>query len=166
MQALQPPAAPETNAEATPPAAPAQAPAVSAPANPPPAEPVSESVSAPETSGSAGDNAAQASARAALLQNMPAVTTTTTNLAAARVTDAESPGVAQVTATPSVPASVNGAAQIVRPAAVVQPSIPVPAPPITAEQATRLQELDAKYSANQISPEDYFIQREAILKGQ
>jgi hypothetical protein len=29
-----------------------------------------------------------------------------------------------------------------------------------------LQALDAKYDANQISPQDYFTQREAILKGQ
>lgn len=55
---------------------------------------------------------------------------------------------------------------VIRPAAVVPSSIPVPAPPITAAQAAQLQELDAKYSADQISPTDYFIQREAILKGQ
>jgi hypothetical protein len=56
--------------------------------------------------------------------------------------------------------------QVVRPAAVIHSSIPVPPPPITAAQAARLQELDAKYSADQISPADYFIQREAILNGQ
>jgi hypothetical protein len=67
---------------------------------------------------------------------------------------------------PVAPATINAMAQMITPASVVQPSIPVPAPPITAEQATRLQELDAKYSADQISPEDYFVQREAILKGQ
>ncbi len=44
--------------------------------------------------------------------------------------------------------------------------MPVPAPPLSADQATRLQQLDAKYSADQISPADYFIQREAILNGQ
>jgi hypothetical protein len=41
----------------------------------------------------------------------------------------------------------------------------VPAPPISADQAARLQALDAKYTANQISPVDYFNQREAILHG-
>jgi hypothetical protein len=50
-------------------------------------------------------------------------------------------------------------------AAVGQP-ISVPAPPISADQAARLQALDAKYTANQISPVDYFNQREAILSGQ
>jgi hypothetical protein len=49
---------------------------------------------------------------------------------------------------------------------VIQPKIFVPPPPISAAQAARLQELDAKYSADQVSPTDYFIQREAILKGQ
>jgi hypothetical protein len=49
---------------------------------------------------------------------------------------------------------------------VIQPKIFVPPPPISSAQAARLQELDAKYSADQISPTDYFIQREAILKGQ
>ena len=161
MQALPPPAAPETNADATPTAAPAQAPAVSAPATPPPAQPaaapVSVSVSAPVLPASAGDNPAQAAARAALLQNMPAGSITTANPAAATT---------KTSATPSAPLSFSAPAQVVRPAAVFHPSIPVPAPPITTAQAARLQELDAKYSADQISPEDYFTQREAILKGQ
>ena len=41
-----------------------------------------------------------------------------------------------------------------------------PALPISADQQTRLQALDAKYNANQISPLDYFNQREAIINGQ
>jgi hypothetical protein len=51
-------------------------------------------------------------------------------------------------------------------AAVLGQPIRVPAPPISADQAARLQALDAKYTANQISPADYFNQREAILSGQ
>ncbi|HWY30927.1 MAG TPA: hypothetical protein VNX46_09245 [Candidatus Acidoferrum sp.] len=162
MHTLQLPAAPETNAEATSSPVPVQAPAVSAPATPPPARPVaaapvSESVSAPVLPASAGDNPAQAAARAALRQHMPAGSITSANPAAA---------ITKAPATPSTSASVMAPAQVVRPAAVVHPSIPVPAPPITTAQASRLQELDAKYSADQISPEDYFVQREAILKGQ
>jgi hypothetical protein len=86
---------------------------------------------------------------------MPAGSMTTANPAAVA---AKPSAVPQALATPS--------ARAVTPMVVIQPKIFVPPPAISAAQAARLQELDAKYSADQISPTDYFIQREAILKGQ
>jgi hypothetical protein len=62
---------------------------------------------------------------------------------------------------PEAPAPV--APIVIVPAA---PSPSAPPLPISADQQAQLQALDAKYSANQISPMDYFSQREAILKGQ
>jgi hypothetical protein len=92
---------------------------------------------------------------------MPAGSMTTANPAAATAMPPVAP---KRPAVPQAPAASS--ARAVTPMAVIQPQIVVPPPPITAAQATRLQELDAKYSADQISPTDYFIQREAILKGQ
>jgi hypothetical protein len=43
--------------------------------------------------------------------------------------------------------------------------IQAPALPISADQEMRLQALDAKYKADQISPREYFKQREEILGG-
>jgi hypothetical protein len=57
------------------------------------------------------------------------------------------------------------------PAVMLMTNAPVmtpaaPALPVTASVADRLQALDAQYKANQITPMDYFTQREALLKNQ
>ena len=164
LQALQQPGSPQTNPPAAPPVARPHTPARSTPSTPSPAQPVAASVTAASSApvSSAGDNAAQAAARAALLQNRPAVSVTNPNLAAA-------PARTGASAAPktSGPPAVLAPANVGAPAAAVPMSLlPVPAPPLSADQVARLQQLDAKYSANQISPLDYFTQREAILKGQ
>jgi hypothetical protein len=58
------------------------------------------------------------------------------------------------------PAATNVPASAQNPAF---PPIVAPPLPISASKEARLQALDAKYEANQISPAEYFKQREAIL---
>jgi hypothetical protein len=119
---------------------PAPAPAPAAAVTPAPAV---------EPTPTTGDNPAQAAARAALIQQSVAL-------------DTQRIGAAP---TPAAPAPVGTPAPVV-PAVLEYHPIVGPALPISTDQQTRLQALDAKYYANQISPVDYFTQREAILQGQ
>jgi hypothetical protein len=156
------------------------APVVVAPVIPVPAQPV---VTQPVTivpapapvatmnpTASSTDNAAQAAARAAVLQKMQEQDAAGINAAPADTM----PGAPMVVApTPAAPVTTTNPMPAPAPvAAPAAPSAPVyrpiiaPSLPISADQQARLQALDAKYSANQISPLDYFTQREAILNGQ
>jgi hypothetical protein len=72
---------------------------------------------------------------------------------------AEQEAKAQKEAAISPPPVDNGGADL-----GLQP-IQAPALPISADQEMRLQALDAKYKADQISPREYFKQREEILGG-
>ena len=156
------------------------APVVVAPVIPVPAQPV---VTQPVTivpapapvatmnpTASSTDNAAQAAARAAVLQKMQEQDAAGINAAPADTM----PGAPMVVA-PTPAASVTTTNPMPAPAPVAAPAAPsspvyrpiiAPSLPISADQQARLQALDAKYSANQISPLDYFTQREAILNGQ
>ena len=80
--------------------------------------------------------------------------------------DAKAAAMAEAARNEAFATPTGGAAPKPSTAAAVGQQISVPAPPISADQAARLQALDAKYTANQISPVDYFNQREAILSGQ
>ena len=123
----------------------------------------------------ADDNPAQAAARAAVLQMMQQQDAAGINAAPADATSSAPVVAAPVTTVPVVTTNPTPApAPVAAPAAptVAAPSTPVyrpiiaPSLPISADQQARLQALDAKYSANQITPLDYFTQREAIMKGQ
>lgn len=177
LQAMQQQDAAGTNT--APVATPPSAPVVVAPVIPVPAQPVVTqpvvaqpvtTIPAPApvatmnpTAGST-DNTAQAAARAALLQKMQGQDATGIN----------APPSAPVVMAPATYAPVTTANPTPTPAAttVAAPSTPVyrpiiaPSLPISADQQARLQALDAKYNANQITPQDYFNQREAILNGQ
>jgi hypothetical protein len=159
-------------ANTAPAATPPSAPAVAAPVIPVPAQPVVTqpvtTIPAPASdatmnpTASSTDNAAQAAARAAVLQAMQGQDAAGINAAPS----------APVVVTPATSAPVATTNPMPAPASVAAPNTPVyrpiiaPSLPISADQQTRLQALDAKYSANQITPVDYFNQREAILNGQ
>jgi len=66
-----------------------------------------------------------------------------------------------VTPTPEKPANVNYPGKQLGLTPIEAPPLPI-SPDIEAQ----LRVLDAKYKADQISPKDYFQQREEILKGQ
>jgi hypothetical protein len=165
---------------AAPVATPPSAPAVVAPVIPVPAQPVVvqpvTTIPAPapdatmNPTASSTDNAAQAAARAAVLQKMQEQDAAGINAAPSAPVVVAPVTSAPVETTNPMPAP----APVVAPTAptVAAPSAPIykpiiaPSLPISADQQARLQALDAKYSANQISPLDYFTQREAIMKGQ
>ncbi len=179
------PALAQTNAPDTVTNTSAAAPATETPAVQPAAAPVAGPDVAPISSVGGGDNAAQAAARAVFLQSAGSTPVAAPD-ATTRVPAVTAP------ATPITPATATGPDASVAPVAAPAPpaapapvSVTIPAPasprfsmapqvsapaapplPLTAEQQAQLQALDAKYSANQISPADYFTQREAILKGQ
>jgi ribonuclease E len=140
---------------------PAAAPIIAAPiVAPTPAAPVTTVTAvtpAPtvEAAPAAGDNASQAAARAALIQK-------TVDLDPQRI------GAAPIPSTPAALPTVMAPSSAVAPVVPVTAYHPIasPALPISNDQQSRLQALDAKYQANQISPLDYFTQREAILKGE
>ncbi len=133
----------------------------------------------------AQDNAAQAAARAAVIAQLAQLD----NTKPAPVAPAPKPApVAPVVVAPAVIAPVvvsptpvvavtnqDNAAQAQARAVLVQPA-PAPVAPIAAPvvvavapapttKAGRLQALNAQYKANQIAPQNYYIQREAILSG-
>jgi hypothetical protein len=162
-------AATDTNTPVAAPA-PAPAPVVTVPAAPAPVQPAAVApvitpaapvAPAPviETSDT-GDNPAQAAARAALIQK-------SVDLDTQRIGAAPTPSAAAPTPAPAtVPPALVATPVPVVPAPVEYHPIVGPALPISTDQQSQLQALDAKYYANQISPLDYFTQREAILKGQ
>jgi hypothetical protein len=124
------PGAPAPEAPAPAPAAPAVTPPAEAPAAPPAAP-----VAPVETAPVAGDNPAQATARAALLQKLAEGGVPT----------------ATATAAPAGPGKVTVAA------------VALPAAPQTKEQ--KLQLLLVQYKKDQITPLQYHEQRAAILAG-
>jgi hypothetical protein len=155
--------APQTNVIATPEPAPTTVapPAVVAPV----AQPLA-TVPPP------ADTEAQAAARAALLQAMnqapvattpaPAVTTMPAPIAASPApAKPVAPEAKPAPASPAMASSAGSPAKESGFAPMVAPPLP-----ISADQELRLQALNAQYFANQISPQEYFKQREAILKGQ
>jgi hypothetical protein len=163
---------------ATPPSAPVVvAPVIPVPAQPVVVQPVT-TVPAPapdatmNPTASSTDNAAQAAARAAVLQKMQEQDAAGINAAPADATSSAPVVAAPVTTVSVVTTNPTPAPAPVAAPTVAAPSTPVyrpiiaPSLPISADQQARLQALDAKYSANQITPLDYFTQREAIMKGQ
>ena len=163
---------------ATPPSAPVVvAPVIPVPAQPvvvqpvttvPALAPVPDATMNPTASST--DNAAQAAARAAVLQKMQEQDAAGINAApSAPVVVAPVTSVPVVTTNPTpapVPVAAPAAPTVAAPSTPVYRPIIAPSLPISADQQARLQALDAKYSANQITPLDYFTQREAIMKGQ
>ena len=149
--------------------APVAAPAIPAPA-PGVAVPGAASSMANATP-SSSDNVNQAAARAEVIQKLQ-----TANGAGGSMPLAVTgqPAIPAPAAAPIAQASTASipAATVVPPAEVSAPEagqyepITAPALPISEDQQTRLHALDAKYFANQISPLDYFTQREGILNGQ
>ena len=188
LQKMQEQDAAATNAapaDTTPSAPVVVAPVIPVPAQPVVAQPVTTvPAPAPEATvnptASLTDNPAQAAARAAVLQKMQEQDAAGINVAPANTTPAAPVVVAPVTSVPVVttnpmPAPAPVVTPVPAPVAaptMAAPSTPVykaiiaPSLPISADQQARLQALDAKYSANQIAPLDYFTQREAILNGQ
>ncbi len=158
---------------ATPPSAPVVvAPVIPVPAQPVVVQPVT-TVPAPapdatmNPTASSTDNAAQAAARAAVLQKMQEQDAAGINAApSAPVVAAPVTTVPVVTTNPTPAPAPVAAPTMAAPSTPVYKPIIAPSLPISADQQTRLQALDAKYSANQITPLDYFTQREAIMKGQ
>jgi len=161
---------------ATPPSAPVVvAPVIPVPAQPVMVQPVT-TVPAPapdatmNPTASSTDNAAQAAARAAVLQKMQEQDAAGINAApSAPVVAAPVTTVPVVTTNPTpapAPVAAPAAPTVAAPSTPVYRPIIAPSLPISADQQARLQALDAKYSANQITPLDYFTQREAIMKGQ
>lgn len=127
----------------------------------------------------AQDNAAQAAARAALMKQMDQVQApepqTPPAAPAAPAVAAEEPA---APAAPAAPVEVPVApiapvvvvlqtnAVVAAPVTVTNPRpVPIiaPAVPISMTKEQRLQELLAKYKADQITPEQYHTQRAAIL---
>jgi hypothetical protein len=145
-------------------AAPSAVAPVVIPAAPAPAAPVAMPVAVDNAAPSSADNAAQTAARAAVLQKLQELSGAGTSTPMA----ASAPVMVQPVATIPVTAPTVTVVPVTTsaPAAVVYKPIVGPALPISADQQTRLQALDAKYNANQISPLDYFNQREAIINGQ
>jgi hypothetical protein len=149
------------------PAAPAPA-EIQPPVIPPPsmaATPANENSIAP----AAGDTEAQAKAREALMQTMsesnppPVETPAPAPMVAPARNNVVTPlkpappmVAPPVVAPPSPPANYPGKSLGLQP--IVAPPLPIS---MTKEE--QLQALDAKYKANQISPQDYFKQREAII---
>ncbi len=193
LQELQVSPAPQTNNTSIPPLTPAPAVATTAVVTAPAAPPAAQTPAAPaETAPSAvgADNPEQAASRALLLQELSTIPANSNSPASTSVA-APAPAAAAIAATTGADAAVQAKAAalaeasvqttVATPAAVAtpppvapktstavvtNPKFSVPAPPISTDQATRLQALDAKYTADQISPADYFAQREAILNGQ
>ncbi|HEY4416333.1 MAG TPA: hypothetical protein VGO57_11635 [Verrucomicrobiae bacterium] len=134
----------------------------------------------------ASDNAAQAVARAALLVQLNAGVSTnkpaTPAMPAAAPVPVPVPAPKPVVVVPAVTAPavivVTNPVPVMPAPPVVNTTATMPAPSIkktviiTAApgapdtKETRLGVLSAKYKANQISPLDYFTQREALMKGE
>jgi hypothetical protein len=125
----------------------------------------------------AGDNPAQAAARAAMEQKMaemqsgmmppavetkPAVSVSQTTSSSTRTVSVPTPAPAPVAAVPSqtkpAPATYNYPGKDLGLKPLVAPALPV-----NTTQQAQLQALLQQYKADQISPEEYFKQREAIL---
>jgi hypothetical protein len=70
------------------------------------------------------------------------------------------PEAAPVTVPPPTPADVDYPGKELGFKPIVAPPLP-----ISADKEARLQALNAQYMANQISPEEYFKQREEIISG-
>lgn len=132
----------------------------------------------------AQDNAAQAAARIALLQKMqeadtnaPAasaetakpvakaavVTATATAIPAKAGAPAVTPAPATATATATAVVAPKPAKASKATAAAATPKPEAPALPIPATKEQKLQQLLAKYKANQLTPQEYHEQRAAIL---
>lgn len=132
------------------------------------------------------DNAAQAAARAAVLAAMQDTNATpalaqpaAAPVAPAPVQPAVVAPVVVMTNSPithnadqaAAMAALQQALQTTNAPVVVMTNAPTAAPAVLASPvpmtiADQLQALNAKYKANQITPMDYFTQREALLKNQ
>jgi hypothetical protein len=142
----------------------------------------------------ADDNAAQAAARAAVLAQLAQIDAATPTPAPAPIISApvikpqpapvqtlvvtepvvsQPPTVAVITADDNA-AQARARAMLAKEQVIVTQStarttsfLPVNAPalPISGSKETRLQALNEQYKSGQISPQDYFNQREAILNG-
>lgn len=167
-----PAAAPVTPAPVTPPVKTAPV-VVPAPASKQPVQEQPAPAAVTETDTVSKDNAAQAAARAALMQQLdePA-SNPATSVSAPETTSPPVVVVPVTTTTPAptpapAPATTTMAAKpVAMPTASQQLEYkPIVAPPlpISATQQEQLQALNAKYMANQIAPADYFKQRAAIL---
>lgn len=117
---------------------------------------------------SSADSISQAAARAATLQKIQEMSGAGTNIASSAASPAmtQPAAVVPATAPAALVSTPTTPAKLATPAASAYPPIVGPDLPITADQQSRLKALDAKYYENQISPRDYFKQREAILNGQ
>lgn len=187
------PAAAETFQATDNPAQAAARAAVLAQLSEPAAQPTNAPVAPAATTGifHPADNPAQAAARVAVLaqlqetavQPTPAPIAPVAPIVAKPVAaSTNSPIVIILTAPNSKPAPVVATAPAPTPAPVVvktpaPAALPInanpgfhpivaPALPISDSQAARLAALDAQYKADQVSPQDYFARREAILNGQ
>jgi hypothetical protein len=111
----------------------------------------------PAAADSGADTAAQAAARAALLEKM-ATLDSQSPTPPTPTTPAAMPAVAPVVAQPVKPADVDNSAKEVDFRPIEAPSLP-----ISMSKEAQLQALLAQYKADQITPEQYFKQRAAIL---
>jgi hypothetical protein len=118
----------------------------------------------------AEDNAAQSAARAALMQKLQAENTNAPAASSATASQPVGDNAAQAKARAAImqqmaheeKSTAPAAAPATKPVAPT-PIMTAPAMPIPMTKEQKLQQLNAKYKADQISPKEYHEQRAAIL---